>query len=120
MQFKSALKKILLRASVTASKYSNCLSFDVDNSPPIFSLKWTKNRSTLSSNNSDDVINIDLSVLDRPIVCSENKENAIAYIGGWVVRKLSKSIDCAVCCDAMIATDKKKYHLSLISIKDNG
>ena len=46
-QFKSALRKILLRASVVASKHSNCMFFEADVSSPIFSLKWTKNRSSM-------------------------------------------------------------------------
>ena len=54
LQFKSALKKIVLRASVTASKYSNCLTFDADTSPPIFSLKWSKNRSPLSKERTEE------------------------------------------------------------------
>ena len=41
-QFKSALRKILLRASVMASKHSNCMLFEEDASSTIFSLKWTK------------------------------------------------------------------------------
>ena len=50
LQFKAALKKILLHAAVTASKYANCMTFnaDSDNCSPIFSLKWSKSRSTLS------------------------------------------------------------------------
>jgi hypothetical protein len=48
LQFKSALKKILLHAAMSASKYSNCVTFDNDDSPPIFALKWTKNRSALT------------------------------------------------------------------------
>ncbi len=45
-QFISALKKILLHASITASKYANCLEFETDSSPPIFSLTWSKNRKS--------------------------------------------------------------------------
>ena len=46
-QFKSALRKILLRASVVASKHLNCMLFEADVSSPIFSLQRTKNRSSL-------------------------------------------------------------------------
>ena len=49
-QFKSAIRKILLCA-ITASKHSNCLLLEDDQSPPIFSLKWTKNRSSVINHN---------------------------------------------------------------------
>ena len=46
-QLKSALKKILLRVSIIASKHYNCMVFETDISP-IFSLKWTKSRSPMA------------------------------------------------------------------------
>ena len=120
-QFKSALKKILLHAALSASKYSNCVTFDNDDSPPIFALKWTKNRSTVSTKETaDENYDIDIEILDRPFVISQNLENALAYVAGSIVRRMSTAIDCSVCCNAMITTDRNKRHLSLISIKDNG
>ena len=118
------MKKIVLRASVTASKYSNCLSFDADTSLPIFSLKWKKNRSNLIKECGEKDLNEDAELYslinDDSLRVSENKRVALAYIGGFIIRKLMKSLDCAVCCEAMIASDTTKKHLSLIAIKDNG
>jgi hypothetical protein len=122
LQFKSALKKLLLHASVTASKYSNCLAFDSDVVSPIFSLKWTKNRSAMSEEEDpmdDDHSTMDLNLLDNFAV-SENKEAILTYIGGSIVRKLCKAIDCAQCREAMMADDITKRNYSLISLKDNG
>ena len=121
LQLKSAMKKILLRAEVTASRYANCLSLDADDSPPIFTLKWTKNRTALISEKDDsEAFHVDMNILDAPIIISEHKENAIAYISGYIVRKLTSALECDICCDAMIESDKQKRHLSLIAIKDNG
>ena len=121
VQFRSALKKILLRASITASKYANCISFDNDDSPPIFSLKWTKNRSTLSEQRIDAPSEDESFVLDiSDDSISEHRENALSYIAGWIVRKLIKLIDCEICCQNLMATDRTKRYLSLISLKDNG
>ena len=120
MQFKSAMKRVLLRASLTASRYANCLSFDPDTSPPIFSLKYTKNRSALVQEDAGDSVDLDLSLLDNPLVMSEPLMGTLAYIGGCLVRSLSKEIDCQTCCAALLTKDKRMHHLSLIALKDNG
>ena len=114
MQFKSAMKRVLLRASLTASRYANCLSFDPDTSPPIFSLKYTKNRSALVQEDAGDSVDLDLSLLDNPLVMSEPLMGTLAYIGGCLVRSLSKEIDCQTCCAALLTKDKRMHHLSLI------
>ena len=88
-------------------------------SPPFFSLKWTKNRSAISARESNIEIEapFDIDILDN---VSEKKQKALAYMGGFIVRNLIKSVDCEECCVAMIASDKTKRELSLISMKDNG
>ena len=115
MQFKSAMKRVLLRASLTASRYANCLSFD-----PILSLKHNKNRSALVQEDAGDSVDLDLSLLDNPLVMSEPLMGTLAYIGGCLVRSLSKEIDCQTCCAALLTKDKRMHHLSLIALKDNG
>ena len=67
----------------------NCLSFEEDQSPPTFSLKWPKNRSPLIANNSVETDNVELT--DTRLIAplnSENKENILAYIGGYIIRKI--------------------------------
>ena len=117
-QFKSALKKILLHAAISSSRYANCIAFDEDSSPPIFSLKWSKNRSAISE--KDDSPAKQLPIIDCLDNDSENKQSGLAYIGGWIVRNLVESLSCELCCDAMISSDKTKRYLSLIAMKDNG
>ena len=121
-QFRSALKRILLHASVTASRYANCVAMDVDDSPPIFSLKWTKNRTASSEPNAqespepNEFLDLDIS----STLISENKENVMAYIGGCIVRTLLKKIDCDVCSEQLITSERNKKYLSFIALKDNG
>ena len=117
-QFKSALRKILLRASVVASKHSNCMLFEADVSSPIFSLKWTKNRSSIA-----EVPQLDMGdnpSFMMPPMNSENKENILGYIGGYIVKKLQKIIDCNVCNNAMLSSNKYYFNLSLVTQKDKG
>ena len=68
----------------------------------------------------EEVADIDMSLVDMPYLTSKNKMNGLAYIGGYIVRKLSQSIDCATCCRAMISNDTTKSHFALIRVKDNG
>ena len=53
-QFKSALGKILLRISVVGSRYSNCMTFENEFISPVYSLKWSRKKSSLTEE-SDDV-----------------------------------------------------------------
>ena len=49
------------------------------------------------------------------------KENILAYIGGFIVRRILKSINCKVCADALLEKHNMNvYYLSLTNIKDNG
>ena len=50
----------------------------------------------------------------------ENKENILGYIGGYIVKKLQKIIDCNVCNNAMLSSNKYYFNLSLVTQKDKG
>ena len=79
-----------------ASKHSSCMLFEADVSSPIFSLMWTKNKSSM-----DEVPQLDMGdnpSFMMPPMNSENKEN--------IVRKLQKIIDCNVCNNAMLSSNK--------------
>lgn len=85
-KFKSALKKILLRVSVVASKHANCLMFEDESVSPIFSLKWSRNRTPLVDNNIDTDLE-SIPCIDEP---SPYKGAIVAYIcrqenGGSIV-----------------------------------
>ena len=104
LQFKSAMKKVLLRASVTASRYSNCMSFDPDTSPPIFSLKWSKNRSCLTQEDDDIHADLDLSFLDSPFVMSQPLVNMLVYLGGYIIRRCLEN--CLIGAFVLLSPDK--------------
>ena len=55
-----------------------------------------------------------------PPMNSENKENILEYIGGYIVKKLQKIIDCNVCNNAMLSSNKYYFNLSLVTQKDRG
>ena len=83
---------------------------------------WTKGRSPLIDCESTEIeINplVD-NILTAPIN-SVNKENILAFIGGYIIRKLSKKIDCSFCFEAMLSNESVKHRfLSLVALKDRG
>ena len=95
-QFKSALKKILLRASIVGSRHANCMTFEVDESPFIFSLKWTKNRASMTEKNVDDEIpDVMIEMSANAEKSSEHslfKRMMLAYMGGYICRKLQENL----------------------------
>ena len=118
-QFKSALKRILLHAAIVVSGNANCMFFETDTSPTIFSLKWTKNRSAMSDETEleDGDIPDVIDVGNHSIF----KKNALAYIGGYICRSLSKKLSCDVCLDSIHAPENiHKASFKLLKVKDNG
>ena len=85
-QFKAALRKILLRVSVVASKHANCLMFEDEAVSPIFSLKWSKNRSPLVEDEIDsDVSERDIESIPFLDETTPYTAVIVAYIGGFIV-----------------------------------
>ena len=121
-QLRTALKRILMHVCITASSQANCVAREADDSPPIFALKWTKNRTASTDPFQEQPTeDTDIAVPDiSEFVVSENKENALAYIAGCIVRTLTKKIDCTVCSESLITSDREKKYLSFVALKDNG
>ena len=124
--FKTAMKRILLRNSIVASKYANCLSFEFNDSRPIFSLKWSKNRSTIedfsgSVHNGEDDDSQLINELPTSWNLSSYRNSIVAYIGGYIIRNLMKTISCTTCFLATLAEHKDiSIDHNLIVLKDNG
>ena len=116
IQVVSGLKRILLRTSIVASKNGNCVHFEVDESPSIFSLKWTKNRCDVAENSVVEDVDDDMLALDMTGEHSLYKKNTLAYIGGYICRALRANITCETCCDALFSEEKS----DLIRDNDNG
>ena len=69
-------------------------------------------KENITVNNS--LISIDLTVRN-----SDLKIYNLAYIGGYIVRQLSKSLMCVSCSEALISSSEKHQYLSFIALKDN-
>ena len=123
-QFKAALKRILVRTSIKGSKYGNCTNLEPECTEPLFKLEWKK-RKPEERDNQDGEEDVQISALcdvfDQENRMTYYKENILAHIGGFVVRKLLKIISCKVCVEALLERENRNiYYLNLINIKDNG
>ena len=114
LQLKYALRSILLKNSVVASKKANVLSFENDCTAAIFSLKWSKRKSPIVEQ-SGVVENYveelhSLSQAIDNVSISELSENVLYYIAGFIVRKLKTQIDCSTCYEALHANQNEVDH----------
>ena len=101
------MKRILLRTNIVASKHANCLLFEEESTSPIFSLKWTKNRIPLSNDEESGELCKVLENLPSLSDISQHKEAILCYIGGYIVRQLSKKISCVTCSEALVGKDRQ-------------
>ena len=72
-----------------------------------FLLKWTKNCIPLehkanNSNLSEDSCVQDLTVISYLLSLSKYKISVLAYIGGFIIRLLSKSLLCKTCYHVLV------------------
>ena len=85
--FKSALKRLMLRNSIVASKNANCAMLEENDFNPIFSLKWSMNRAPLEESNELDENN-DTDILPYVTQLSTQSPyqiSILAYIAGFIV-----------------------------------
>jgi len=117
IQFKTAMKQILLKNAIKCINDGNCNTFDDDAICSIFDFKWNTKRAefTDEDENSD---SHDLDISDRlqqlnnlnPYL-QNAKENILYYILGHVVRKISRTLNCQTCKDSLL---KKKTQIIII------
>jgi hypothetical protein len=121
-QFKAALRKVLVRTSIKGSKYGNCSNLEPECNEPLFQLKWKKPKKTEEEiTDEDGQLQSLCDVVDQDKSMSIYKENILAYIAGFVVRKVLKFISCKVCAEALLEKDNNNiYYLNLINVKNNG
>ena len=78
----------------------------------------------ITSDSMDEVPQLDMGdnpLFMMPPMNSENKENILGYIGGgYIVKKLQKIIDCNVCNNAMLSSNKYYFNLPLVTQKERG
>ena len=123
--FVSAIKRVLLRVSVIASRHANCLAFEDEASTQLFSLKWSKNRAPIDTGSNDvDVCGEEDREIHNHILQLDNESNdykdaIFGYIGGYVVCQLLKKLTCQECSHAL-TTNVEESFLSLTKLKDRG
>ncbi len=114
-EFKTAMKQILMKNSISASSAGNCIAMDGHICGGIFDIKWPKkNTEPLMCDNdeidTEDDVNEDqiLDQIDQLIDLGNSEFYAIAtnnilyYVSGFVVRKLVKKISCVGCIEKLL------------------
>lgn len=127
--FRSALRKLLTKQSITASKFANCL--DCDSSTGVFSLEWSKRTTPTSTYVEAEIPNEFLAKLASLSTASNvHKDNILRYVAGYLVRKLEGKLNCHDCAQALLGnsiqslSDHPYYSQSqsskLLQVKDRG
>lgn len=101
LQFKHAMRQILVTNEIRGSTNSNCLHLDSGPTGTVFQFIWKKKKqhtifeTTDSNDESDNEIGIvyDHSGSDH----GELKDNVLFYISGYIIKKLLQQIDCYIC-----------------------
>lgn len=116
VQFKTAMKQILLKNAIKCKNNGNCNTFDDDAICNIFDFKWnTKRVEFTDEDENSDVYDLDISdrlqQLNNLYPNLQNaKENILYYILEYVVRKVSRTLDYQTCKDSLL---KKKHRSQL-------
>ncbi|GBN24835.1 hypothetical protein AVEN_265143-1, partial [Araneus ventricosus] len=129
-QFKAAYKQLLVRHEIASSENANCISLSKINILSVGSQGKSKNNFVQNINHDDDRrLSDDLQIIDNSEavtsdhayskvpsskILSEYVEDVVAYISGFVQRKLISAVKCEECCDALIYDEnsaENSYHL---------
>lgn len=102
IEFRTAMKKLLLKNSVSASYSANCILMDSPSTVSVFKIRWAKKKiesSECEENFDDD----NLTELDLDEGCFDVlKYNVLCYICGFIVKKIFKQIDCKTCAESLL------------------
>ena len=115
--FRSALKRLLCKQSISASQYANCL--DSGSTGSVFKLEWSNRRSPLPADTTceGEALLLEQQLNDKPLLV-----NILYYIVGFIVRSLRGSVCCESCSSALVENEctiqehqyaLKCYHLLL-------
>ena len=128
-QFKSSLKRILLRNTIVGSKHSNCIAFETQSIGSVFSIKWSKRSSPVQPEIHENDQNQLPTIQFDSINFSFYKESILGYIAGFIVGRMLTRISCVECANALIysqsSTDHDHFYTlppscMFISSKDRG
>lgn len=115
IQFKTAIKQILIKNAVTCSSHGNCNTFDDDATLSIFSFKYNKkNISDDNFSDSDEIEIVNRSTLlnnSNSNYEDDSKKNIIYYITGYVLKKIIPLLDCNSCIQSLLEVfSEHSYH----------
>lgn len=99
-QFKSSLKRILLRNTIVGSRHANCTTFEPQSIGSVFSVKWSRRSAPVQCQNETDIDEIPIIPFDFKQF-SFYKESILSYIAGYIVRCILQKISCVECADAL-------------------
>lgn len=103
VQFKTAIKQILLKNFIKCKSNGNCNTFDDDITGGILDFKWSKKvvdvyEDNFSQNQDDEELINRMSLLNNVSTdMKEAKENIIYYILGYIIKQIIKILDCESC-----------------------
>lgn len=116
LQFKYALRQMMMKNAITASKNANCTDFADNSIIPIFhsnkhqsplsgmSLEEDKDENADANNSMEEAEeSLMFEHLDRGIH-SDYISNILFYIGGFIVSKLVKKLTCQACKDCLVGS----------------
>ena len=136
LQLKYALRKMLLRNAVTASKNANCTDFNDKNTTTIILIFHARKHSSplidmsidkeVEKNNFTPEIRMMVGHLDQRSH-TEFISNVLFYIGGSIVSKLVKLLTCPACRNSLVSScpaspaksDHAKYFPESLDQKKN-
>jgi len=121
LQFESSFKRLLVHTEIMTSSGANCVVMDMTK------ILWVSSSTSKPVENSnfyldmlcaeieDDDINFNTNQFN---VLQQVVEDIVAYIAGFIVRKLSRKLICDECTEVLTRTNTES--VSLINIKSRG
>lgn len=119
LQFKTALKQIMMRNSIMSSNRANVVTFDETYTGSIFSFKSAKRKSPLLELTHEQDLDASLQdeeelskirVLFDSCNISPIQENILYYISGYVVRNIAKQVTCPQCLQLLYMPAELRDH----------
>ncbi|KAL1513577.1 hypothetical protein ABEB36_002972 [Hypothenemus hampei] len=119
IQFRSAVRQILLKNAISTSPNANCNAIDNDAIGSIFPIKWNYKKKIVDQIFDDEEEKLtELPIVPNQVVPnftvfsehSELKNYILHYISGYIVRKISNRIKCDSCFKNLVDEKKLEDH----------
>lgn len=116
VQLKYALRQMMMKNAITASKNANCVDFETNTIIPIFHMKKHKaplsegmDETTQGQDDEEAEENLMFEHLDQNIH-SDFISNILFYIGGFIVKKLTTKLTCEKCKKCLVGSILQSDH----------